>query len=229
VTSPGYEPSTATSGSLGLPPLPPPIGPILPRPVRRRRGRWILVAVALVGLVGIVAFALAISGSSGDRSLPLPPGMTAPGASAGADPTRTATSQLSAAPPAGDPSGAGPVAPSANASPTPAAPPAVPLRARYSSTPNGLLGLGGYTGTVTITNPGTGAVTGWKVIITLPGADDPVASGAHAEQSDATLTFTPTDATRTVAAGATVSFTFTVKGLLAAQPTGCAIDGRPCD
>jgi hypothetical protein len=40
--------------------------------------------------------------------------------------------------------------------------------------------------------------------------------------------FTPEDGAGAVSPGGSVVFTFDVPGLLAGEPTGCAIDGRPC-
>jgi hypothetical protein len=218
------------------------------RVARRRRVTFGITAIIVVALSGV---ALIVLRSTGSVALPLPPGVlpqtgrdiagdsgrgdatlgpavsggtigTAGGASPGA------LGQASGAPVA--PGASGPAA-SANpvASRTPE-PTAVPLRAAYvAKGPSGFLGLSGYKGQVTITNPGSVDVSGWKVIISLP--DGTTASnsvGASVTQSGARVTFTPVDDTRTVPAGGQVVFTFEVGGLLAGQPTGCAIDGRPC-
>jgi hypothetical protein len=90
------------------------------------------------------------------------------------------------------------------------------------------LGLGGYSATVTITNPGDSAATGWRVSLTVPGGNKVrKVTGAAVSQDDEDVVFTP-KGDATVPAGGSVSFTFQVKGLLADEPTGCAIDGRPC-
>jgi hypothetical protein len=108
--------------------------------------------------------------------------------------------------------------------------PAVPLRASFSRTADvGPLGLTGYVGTVRITNPGGADVTGWRVRITVPGGNEvPGADGAKVEQNGNRVVFTPTAATRTVPAGYSVTFSFTVRGVLTGEPTGCSIDDRPC-
>jgi hypothetical protein len=93
----------------------------------------------------------------------------------------------------------------------------------------GLLGLTGYRGRITISNPGTEEVTGWSVTLSLPsGQRVDTAAGAEYRQRDSVVTFTPSGQTATVGPGGEVSFTFDVSGLLAGPPTGCAIDGRSC-
>jgi hypothetical protein len=90
------------------------------------------------------------------------------------------------------------------------------------------LGLGGYSATVTIDNPGASAVSGWRVSLTVPGGNQVRnVQGVTVAQDGARVVFTPKGA-GTVPAGGSVSFTFAVKGLLAAEPTDCAIDGHPC-
>jgi hypothetical protein len=118
--------------------------------------------------------------------------------------------------------------PAGKVAPAPAPPVASPLTAHYSTDQNSLLGLTGYQGKVVVANPGTVPVTGWRVTLTLP-AGETVSnvSGAKAQQSGSTVTFTPLDP-GTVPGRANVSFTFQVGGLLAGQPTDCRIDSRPC-
>jgi plastocyanin len=84
-------------------------------------------------------------------------------------------------------------------------------------------------GTVRIDNPGGVDVTGWRVRVTVPGGNEvSSADGAVVKQNGKRVVFTPTAATRIVPAGDSVTFSFTVYGVLAGEPTGCAIDGRPC-
>jgi hypothetical protein len=52
--------------------------------------------------------------------------------------------------------------------------------------------------------------------------------GADARQEGELVTFTPLAGRTEVAPGGSVAFTFEVPGLLAGEPTGCAINGRPC-
>jgi hypothetical protein len=126
---------------------------------------------------------------------------------------------------------AGPGGPATSA-PVPAAPPLVakPLTAAYETVARtGLLGVLGYQGRVTIRNPGQVPVSGWTVTISLPAGETVNgATGAAPSQHGTTVTFRPSGGTGTVPAGGSVSFTFSVGGLLAGDPTGCAIDGRSC-
>jgi len=108
--------------------------------------------------------------------------------------------------------------------------PAAPLTATFTRSANTVpLGLTGYQGTVRIENPGGQAVDGWTVTIVLPG-DNPVTrvKGAAVQQNGSTVVFTPAGGTGTVPAQGQVTFTFRVDGVLAGEPTGCDIDGRPC-
>jgi hypothetical protein len=221
------------------------------RVARRRRVTFGITAIIVVALSGV---ALIVLRSTGSVALPLPPGVQprtgpdvagdsgrgdvtlGPAVSGGTIGTAGGTSpgvsgQASGAPVM--PGATGSAAPVASVSPVASLTPeptAVALRAAYvAKGPSGLLGLSGYKAQVTITNPGSADVSGWQVIISLP--DGTTASnsvGASVNQSGARVTFTPVDDTRTVPAGGQVVFTFEVGGLLAGQPTGCAIDGRPC-
>jgi uncharacterized protein YndB with AHSA1/START domain len=137
--------------------------------------------------------------------------------------------QLSASPSASrSPSTApGPLGGSAASAP----PGAAPLAAAYGQESSH---LGGYTGRVTLTNPGQVPVDGWTVVMTIPmavslpilGSNVRALSGAAHRQDGDTVTFTPASETRQVGPGASVSFTFEVDGL--AKPTACTIDGRAC-
>jgi hypothetical protein len=113
------------------------------------------------------------------------------------------------------------------------APPAAAadLVASYSREANtGLLGLTGYRGKVTISNRGTGAADGWTVTLSLPaGQKVDSVEGADARQEGELVTFTPLAGRGAVAAGGSTTFTFEVPGLLAGEPTGCAINGRSCE
>ncbi|WP_327003173.1 cellulose-binding domain-containing protein [Dactylosporangium sp. NBC_01737] len=106
----------------------------------------------------------------------------------------------------------------------------VPLTARFTKGADG--GLAGYQATVAITNPGTAPVSGWTVTLTLPRSTLNVTDvdGATVTRDGAVWTFIPVSTTAQVAAGRQVTVSFRVSGaaLLDATPTGCAIDGRPC-
>jgi hypothetical protein len=216
---------------MPVPDIPPGPGP------RFSRGRVLAGLALLLLLLAIAAVAvLSATRSTGPVTLPLPSGMVPPGGAGvtpGPDggPAPSSPAVGTPDPPGSPGASAGPSAsPSGSPSPTTPAPEPAPLAARYATIGQRGLGLSGYTGQVRISNPGTGLISGWQVVITLPnGATVADPAGAQAQQSQRTVTFTPTDATRDVAAGGAVEFTFDVTGLLAGPPTGCAIDGRPCD
>ncbi|MFF5233899.1 SRPBCC domain-containing protein [Dactylosporangium sp. NPDC000521] len=93
------------------------------------------------------------------------------------------------------------------------------------------LTLTSYRVTVTITNPGPGASTGWTVAVVLPLLDLTVRNvdGAVMTRTGLKVIFTPVDSTRTIAAGGTATLRFEVQGLgVRNAPLNCTIDGRPC-
>jgi Cellulose binding domain len=114
---------------------------------------------------------------------------------------------------------------------TPATPVPGQLRAHYRTTgPVGTLGIDGYEGEVTVSNPGGIGVTGWTVTLTLPAGQTLAdASGVHYRQDGTTVTFTPIGRIRWVPAQGSVRFTLTVRATFGDPPTSCAINGRPCD
>ena len=149
---------------------------------------------------------------------------TAPG---GADPVPVQTPDAPA--PADPPRSAEPVA---TAEPTDAAPitqpalPALPLPAVATFTYEAQEveeGWTGYTGTVRVSNPGERRAD-WTVTLTVPGGNPVTASGATVSQDAEAVTFTG----EPIAAGESVSFTFTVDGTLAELPGGCRVDGNAC-
>jgi hypothetical protein len=107
---------------------------------------------------------------------------------------------------------------------------ASPLSAGYETVGHtGPLGLTGYRGRVTITNPASRPANGWEVTIVLPGGQNVFsAAGAGYRQAGAAVLFTPTGATSGVPAGGTVTFSFNVSSLVGGPPIGCAIDNNPC-
>jgi Cellulose binding domain len=119
--------------------------------------------------------------------------------------------------------GGGAVAPPAPVTGTTPAPAPVPLRAAYATTATSMTG---YTGQVTLTNPGAVARATWTVALTLPTGEvvAGVSGANHSILPTGTVTFTPGPA---VPAHGSVRFTFTVTGPLG-DPRACTIDGRPC-
>lgn len=148
-----------------------------------------------------------------------------------ADPPPATGTAPAADPVTGRPS---PASPSAPSRPAPAPSPATPSAeaARLTATLSGAGepdddGLAGYRGTVRVANSGPGPAGTWRVSLTVPGGNqvraDPTVT---VSQNGEAVTFTPADGT--VAAGAAVSFTFTVDGVLPAAPHGCLLDDAPC-
>jgi hypothetical protein len=85
-----------------------------------------------------------------------------------------------------------------------------------------------YAGSIRVDNPGSRPVEGWQVTLTIPGGDRLDADGAAAYQDGEQVTFTPYGDAATVPAGGTVTFEFTIHGLLPAEPSSCTVNGRPC-
>ncbi|MFY1690181.1 cellulose binding domain-containing protein [Plantactinospora sp. WMMB782] len=202
----------------------------------RRADRAVASAIGAAALVvvvgtGFLVFALL---RTPDQFAPLgvapPPSAEIevdPGDGAG-DATGSATPPASS-PPAGSPAPPGNGSrsrPQRPASPSPAPPPT--LAARYATEDVTLLN---YTASVTITNPGPGTASGWRLVITLPRTTQSVAAveGAEASRDGATWTFVPTGATSRVPARGSVQVRFRVDGaLIDGEPTACTIDNRAC-
>jgi hypothetical protein len=119
--------------------------------------------------------------------------------------------------------GGGAVAPPPPAGGTTVPPAPVPLRAAYATIATSLTG---YTGQVTLTNPGDVAHATWTVALTLPTGEvvGPVSGASHSVLPTGTVTFTPGPA---VPAHGSIRFTFTVTGPLG-DPSACTVDGRRC-
>jgi hypothetical protein len=192
----------------------------------------VVAAVAIVG--GAYAIVAANRPPTGELPLPMPTiGVAAPELPADVTPGGAIASPTPEPPPAR--AGGGPPAdPPRTRTPesTGTAPvPVADLTASYAREANtGLLGLTGYRGKITVSNRGTGAATTWKVTLSLPaGQQVSDVEGAQVRQEGDLVTFTPAAGAGEVGPGAAVEFTFEVPGLLAGEPTGCAINDRPCD
>jgi hypothetical protein len=96
----------------------------------------------------------------------------------------------------------------------------------YTVERTGLIGLSGYRVSARIDNPGEAPVSDWEISFTLS-AGQKVEEAANAEyaQDGTILALTPGNA---VPAHGSLTISFQVSGLLAAEPTGCMIDRRPC-
>jgi hypothetical protein len=208
-----------------------PVDPIAPPPEsgRSRVGVAVATVIAVLALgVGIPVFSV-LTGPGGPFA---PADPDAPPDAGGIPVVHVSLPEVSTAGPDPGPSPSLSTTPgSAGPSPTsatPAVPPATgTLRARYQTT--GQLGANSYEGQVTISNLGGTAVDGWTVRITLPAGERVSdAAGVHSTQDGTTVTFTPIGRNKVVPAQGTVRFTFVVANGSGA-PTGCTVDGRPCD
>lgn len=198
------------------------------------RGVVIAAAAVIVGTGVLVAALL----RAPDRFAPLGVGPEPDAAvESTSDPARAGlgpnSSAGSTAP--GTPSPAPTPARTGTAAPPPGTDPADPertaaLTATYRTEQATLIG---YRAAVDITNANPTPVDGWTVVITLPRRTLSIAevSGATATQDGATWTFQPDQGTRRVPPDGTVRVTFRVDGaaLGATAPTGCTVNGRPCE
>jgi hypothetical protein len=89
-------------------------------------------------------------------------------------------------------------------------------------------GISHFSGTVEVDNPGRRPASGWQVTMRIRGANPVHGDGSiDVSQNGAQVTFTPYG--DSVPAGGSVTFTFTVSGVMAAAPSGCAINGQACN
>jgi hypothetical protein len=196
------------------------------------------VAFVVVGAVAIVGGAYALIAANrpptGELPLPMPTvRVAAPELPAEPTPDGTIGPDGGAAAPVPSADGERVVPPSPRVPEATGAAPvaAADLTATYAREANtGLLGLTGYRGKITVSNRGAGPATTWEVTLSLQGGQTVSGvEGAEVRQEGELATFTPAAGAGEVAPGASVEFTFEVPGLLAGEPTGCAINGRPCD
>jgi hypothetical protein len=82
-------------------------------------------------------------------------------------------------------------------------------------------------GSVRVSNPAGSAANGFTVRLTVPGATGVSVNGnVSASRSGDAITFR---SGATIAAGASVTFSFTVDGPVSGQAGGCTIDGNSCN
>lgn len=127
-------------------------------------------------------------------------------------------------------------APVVDSTPTPAVPPGgTPLTAVYTTKSS--TGLLGYKVVVTLTvrNPSEVDHSGWTVVLTVPSGAELQASdlSVDARKDGGTVTITPKDAIKDIAAGTDRVFTVTfgggaLLGIGSGGVTGCTIDGIAC-
>jgi hypothetical protein len=90
-------------------------------------------------------------------------------------------------------------------------------------------GISRYVGTIEIDNSRAGDATDWRLTLTVPGGNLVVAHGpVDVTQNGESVQFTPSGDGGAVPAGGSLTFTFTVRGTLAALPANCTINGRAC-
>jgi cellulose binding protein with CBM2 domain len=210
-----------------------------------RRGRagllWLLAGVLVVAGATTILIGALLRTPGGLADLP-PAGLAGPAPATSI--AAPATVQRSVANPSASASTSAPASttPSGSNPASAAVPPAAPSSAGSSSGGGSHLtatyaaangsGLLGYRATVTVSAGGTAPSTGWQMTITLPRPTLQTAtvSGATAKQDGSVWTFTPVDATRSIAAGTSVVIAFDVRGatLVDAQPTDCKVNGETC-
>jgi hypothetical protein len=219
--------------------------------VSRRDLRWIALGAATVlclALLVIVVWARPACCGDADTAVPPfasgAPGLgsrTAPdaGASSGAGAGPSVPSGATGPPEYGDPAHPGAPAQPTAGSPVTGAPPAATtgapvavggghLTASYRTSKPSLLGLVGYQGEITISNPTSAPIGSWTVVVELRGQNTvSSADGAVYMRKDGQYWFIPAGE-GTIAPGATYRFTFDVSGLLTGAPLSCAIDDVPC-
>ena len=197
----------------------------------RRAGLVWLVAGVLVVAGGTTILIGALMGAPGSLTdLPEPGQAAPPPVTSIAAPAATTTSRVSAGPSA---SVSAARAVSAAAS-SPAGRPATSGGGRLTGAYAAASGSGvlGYRATVTLDAQGPGSSTDWRLTITLPRSTLQIAavSGAAVVREGLVWTFTPDDSTRRIAAGASATIAFEVRGatLVDAQPTDCRVNGETC-
>jgi hypothetical protein len=103
-----------------------------------------------------------------------------------------------------------------------------PLTATFTHTADIVDGILWYAGTIRVDNPARRPANGWQVTLFVPGGNQVYADGVALSQVGEQVTFTPYDDAATLPARGTVTFTFTIHGLLPAEPSSCAVNGRAC-
>jgi uncharacterized protein YndB with AHSA1/START domain len=88
--------------------------------------------------------------------------------------------------------------------------------------------VSGYEASITITNPTTSPVNGWSATLRMPLLTLTVYDVQNADlaQTGTNVTFTPLDATRSIAPGESIVVRFQVRGV--GEPNRCAVDGNTC-
>ena len=87
---------------------------------------------------------------------------------------------------------------------------------------------GGFQGELTIVNQGGAAVTGWQIVVGLPGDQVQMAWNANWQQDGwGNVIMTPTPGDQVIEPGATLSVNFVAQGNTT-EPANCTFNGSPC-
>ncbi|MBV1849451.1 SRPBCC domain-containing protein [Catellatospora tritici] len=218
------------------PVAPAPVAP--PAPNRRMRLLSLIGAAVLVVLASS-AVAVMIGNSGGGEPVAVGEEQYGLGVGvqpAGSQPAATATPSVTMTP--GTTVGSTSPSPSglpASGSPVPEVTvttgPNAQLTAGYKTI--ALLGLGGFDTEVTVRNPGTLAADGWTVVLTMPSdrtVENRTTAKVQSTQAGAQVTIVPVAAARSLAPGASVTFSIRFPALLAVGQSakGCTINGFAC-
>jgi hypothetical protein len=108
--------------------------------------------------------------------------------------------------------------------PSPSAAASPDVTVTYSTSPHH---RDGFFGHLTIENLGTAPVSGWQLVLTLPGDDVDWVWNAQWQLSGDTLTLTPANSGDVIEPGSSVSVNFSASGDTTA-PTSCMFNGAAC-
>jgi Cellulose binding domain len=211
------------------------VTPVRPRYRKRGRGRWLalvgagLALIVVAGYLGVppLLSALGLGPPVVCRVCQLPiPSSAAIGAGAGASatpsssrprpssPARTASATTSAP--------AVPVAVPPPATATGSAPPPA-LEVSYTAIPD----AGGFTGQVTVVNQGPATISGWRLVVALPGDTVSAVQNAEFTEDQGVLSMTPAPYDLFVAPGNEVTVSIYASGPVR-TPTECTFNDVAC-
>ena len=211
-----------------------PGGPDRPRPRWPRPPGWLLGLVAAVVVLVVAGYlgvpplltALGLGPRTGDPASQFPiPSSAAIAPTSGPGPVSSSPTPRphrpmpSASAPASAPAGG--AVPSASTTTASAPPPT--LVVSYAATPSG----GGFTGQVTVVNQGSAAVSGWQLVVALPG--DTVSAVQNAEFTDDNdvLFMTPAPYDLSIAPGSSITVSIYGSGP-EPDPAECSFNNVAC-
>lgn len=203
---------------------------------RRPRRRWRLVAlfsgISALTVTGYLALppllsAMGVGAQGACRTCQLPiPSSPAIGASAGTAPAPSSPAP-SAARPARTATAAapGPAEPVSTPPSTAAAsdPPPPTLDVSYTAVP----APGGFTGQVTVVNQGTAPISGWQLVVALPGDSVSAVQNAEFTDDNDVLFLSPAPYDLTIAPGSSVTVSIYASGP-DSSPAECSFNDVTC-